>query len=129
MARLLAFNPKTGEFTEFKQKTLDDFYKHLGCDTFDIAYLQIGKDKNKCFDFFVDDVGLFVEDNLPSAITENYEVRLVGNIVFANHDLEGNTTDLSDEDINYIKSNYIGVGDAKTGKKWYSMYPVDYPRR
>lgn len=81
---------------------LNTFYKHLKCDCFDIANRKIG---SKRFDCFVDDVGLFTENPIISAISSDGDPMLVGNIIFANHDEEGNTTDLTDEDIDIIKNN------------------------
>lgn len=130
MARLLAFNPKTGEFTEFEQKTLQDFYDHLECECFDVAYRSVGA-KEKCFDIFVDDIGLFREEPIPSAIDKSFKPQLVGNLVFANHDNKGNTTSLSNEEIEYIKSCIIPLINIniEKSKKWFAIFPVDYPRR
>lgn len=126
-ARLLAFNPTTGEFAEFIQNTLQDFYDHLECDCFDIAYRKVGTE-NRCFDIFVDDIGLFREKPIVSAIGSDFQPQLVGNLVFANHDMEGNTTSLSDEEIKYIKDCCTSVTDPENGEYWYAITPVDYPR-
>lgn len=91
----------------------DDYYKHLKCDCFDIATRKVG---DKFFDMFVDDVGLFVDNPIPSAIDiDTMEVLLVGNIIFANHDGYGNTTSLTDDDINIIKENIIGLAEVDLG--------------
>lgn len=125
MARLLAFNPSSGEFTEFEQKTLQDFYDHLECECFDIAYRKVGAEK-RYFDIFVDDIGLFREKPIVSAIGSDFQPQLVGNLIFANHDLEGNTTSLSDEEIKYIKDCCTSVTDPENGEYWYAITPVDY---
>ena len=114
MARLLCLDVKQYLVTEVECNDLRDYHKALDCDCFDIAHLKIG---DKYFDCFVDDNGLFADDPLPSAITKEKDVLLVGNIVFANHDSEGNTTSLSDNDIKMIKQNIV-IGtrtDVKTG--------------
>lgn len=81
---------------------LETFYKHLNCDCFDIANRKIG---DKRFDCFVYDIGLFVENPVVSAIDMNNQPMLVGNIIFANHDAEGNTTSLTNEDKQTIRDN------------------------
>lgn len=86
-------------------KNLKDFYKHLNADVFDIATRNIG---GKRFDIFVDDMGLLKDDYIVSAIYKDGNLGLVGNLVFANHDSAGNTTGLSDEDIDLIKKN-LGI--------------------
>ena len=90
---------------------LEDFYKYLQCDTFDIATRKIG---DKYYDIFVDDIGTFVENPIVSAINNNDEVMLVGNLIIANHDAEGNTTSLTTEDVKNI-SKQILVATYKDG--------------
>lgn len=105
MANLLCLDVKNRNVYELTCNELQDFYKALDCDCFDIARLYIG---GKYFDCFVDDNGLFREVILPSAINKKTnEILLVGNIVFAHHDREGNTTSLSKEDIELIKENIV----------------------
>lgn len=107
-ARVLVLDVIDGNgLYEAECSCLDDYYEHLKCECFDIATRKIG---DKYFDIFVDDVGLFAENPIPSVIDENMNPMLVGNCVFANHDREGNTTSLSDEDIAVIKSAASTVG-------------------
>lgn len=114
MARLMYLKPITMETGLFEQTTLQDFYDKLECDCFDIAHLKIG---SKYFDLFVDDEGLLKTDQVPSAVDKDGNVLLVGNIVFANHDSEGETTSLSDEDIAIIKKNLANVLVTANGVK------------
>ena len=81
---------------------LQTFYEHLKCDCFNIANRKIG---DKRFDCFVDDVGLFAENPIISAVDMNDQPMLVGNIIFANHDEDGNTTSLTKEDKQVICDN------------------------
>lgn len=81
---------------------MQTFYEHLKRDCFDIANRKIG---DKRFDCFVDDVGLFAENPVVSAVDMNNQPMLVGNIIFANHDEEGNTTSLTKEDKQVICDN------------------------
>lgn len=75
-------------------------------DKHNIARRKVGE---KIFDIFVDDEGLLKDNPIPTAFTSDLEVALVGNLLFANHDAEGNTTSLSDEDIECIIDNLYFV--------------------
>lgn len=102
MARLLCFDGFNLKHVECNG--LNDYYRHLECDCFDIAQRKIG---DKYYDIFVDDIGLFKDDPRVTALTEDGEPMLVGNLIFANHDNQGNTTSLTDEDIDNIM-NHVG---------------------
>lgn len=105
MAKLLKLDPTKG-FSRCECNDLEDFYRELGCETFDIATRKIG---GTYYDMFVDDIGFFKPLHV-SAIDKNCKPMLVGNIVFANHDDQGNTTDLSEEDIEKICGSVLFVG-------------------
>ena len=97
MARVLVLDVNKNEVREANCNELKDFYRELQAELFDITRRKIG---GKMFDIFVDDIGLFREDPVVSAFDKNtLEPMLVGNLIFANHDAAGNTTDLSMKDI------------------------------
>jgi len=126
-ARLLVFDVIGGTgFSEIECSKLDDYYKALKCDCFDVAYRKVGGEDGKYFDIFVDDIGLFVDNPIPSAFSSDSGVMLVGNLIFANHDSHGNTTSLSDEDIMLIRNSTSTAIDPETGKAWTVCFPVDY---
>lgn len=104
MARVLVFDTEAQEFHEAECEALDDFYRELKCDTFDIARRQVG---SRAFDIFVDDKGALKDDPIVSAVNHEGEPMLVGNLVFANHDGAGETTSLSDEDIECVKRHLV----------------------
>ena len=101
--RLLLFNGFRFKEIEVRE-SLDDYYENLECSTFDITHGEIN---GKVYDIFCDDEGLFKEDPETTAVFVNKKGVpngvLVGNLIFANHDSAGNTTSLSDEDIESIK--------------------------
>lgn len=105
---------------------LQDIYDALRCDCFDIAYRKVGGKKK--FDIFCDDIGLFAENPIVSALDEKMCPALVGNLLFANHDMEGNTTSLSDEDVQIIKDNIITLIDFDSDpiRQWVAVMPVEY---
>ena len=104
MARVLVLKPETMSLWLKDCEDLDDFYAELECHTFDIARRRIGKNY---YDIFCDDIGLYREKPVISAVNADGEPMLVGNLIFANHDGQGNTTDLSDEDIVQICAHAV----------------------
>lgn len=106
MARVLVLNVQNNEFHTAECSELSDFYRELGCDIFDIARRVVG---DKAYDIFVDDMGLWKENPVVSAIDKNCNPMLVGNLIFANHDEQGNTTSLTDEDMARILSHAVHV--------------------
>ncbi len=104
MARVLVLDVKNKNVREAQCESLDGFYKELDADPFDIAVRKIG---GHPYDIFCDDIGLWREQPIVSAVGPNGEPMLVGNLVFANHNQAGETTDLSDDDINRIVANIV----------------------
>lgn len=99
------------QFEKIQVDELSDYYKHLECDTFDIVTRKIG---DKYYDVFCDDCGLFDDDPIVSMTDQEGHAMMVGNLIFANHDSQGNTTSLTDEDMRNIKRNaHIGLGDGR----------------
>ena len=82
-----------------------DYYPLLECDTFDI---QSRRFKDKWWDIYCDDEGLFKEINRPSILTFNKNGQLVeqivGNVFIVSHDDEGNTISLTDEEVEAVLS-------------------------
>jgi len=89
-----------------KEVEVDDYHDyldHLGCEIFDVTVRRVGEERRP-YEFIVDDMGLFKESPIASAISSNNEVMLVGNILIAgNVDHDGDFTDLSEDDLEYIK--------------------------
>lgn len=82
-------------------KVLDDYYKLIGCRCIDIVTRKIGR---KTYDIIVDDEGALIDDPLISAIDDLGRVMLVGNLIICGlADDEGELTDLTANDIRYIK--------------------------
>ena len=82
-------------------QSLDDYYKLIGCKCIDIVSRKIGR---KRYEIICDDNGLLTDDPLISAIDDLGRVMLVGSlIVCGNVDSKGDLTDLTANDIQYIK--------------------------
>lgn len=109
-------------------KGLDDFYREIDCTTIDIARRSIA---GNVYDIYVDDEGLLKADcgeKVSAVRVEDGKIvpQLVGTLVFANHDSEGNTTDLSLNDMLAISSRIkpVSVMNADTGKEEAVNYCV-----
>lgn len=111
--------------TEVDNDNLKTFYDALKCDTFDITTRRID---GRYFDIFCDDIGLFADNPIPSAVDSNLQPVLVGNLIFANHDKEGYTIGLTDEEIRHIKECGLTVidYDATPLRKWMVVGKVDF---
>lgn len=128
---LALFKAKTGELTKISidGENLDEYYERLECDTFDITHRRIGE---TYFDIFCDDEGLLRENPIIAAVDSSFAPALVGNLIFAHHDKEGNTTGISDEDfrliqksvINIINVDALGQGDTPPLRK--AIFPLDF---
>ena len=82
---------------------MEDYYKLIDCETIDIVNRDIN---GNCYDIICDDEGTFKENPRISAIDDMWQPMLVGNLIIcgtANE--EGNMTDLSDKDIDFIMEN------------------------
>lgn len=113
-ARVLVLDVKKPDVRQVVVEELADYYEQLACDTFDIARRQIGE---RYYDIFCDDIGLFREDAVVSAIDDHDNPMLVGNLLIANHDADGNTTSLTDDDLNIIGGEIlVGVHIDAEGK-------------
>lgn len=117
-ARVLVIDTKKPDVRQVVVEELADYYEQLDCDTFDIARRQIGE---RYYDIFCDDIGLFLEDAIVSAIDDHDKPMLVGNLLIANHDADGNTTSLTDDDLNIIAGELlVGVHISADGKRTVS---------
>ena len=91
--------------------TLEDYYRVLNCDIFDITNREIGR---KRFDIMCDDEGLLKSNPIPSALDVFNRCALVGNLFIVKHDEEGNTVSLTFSEIEYIDDYVYKVGlDAR----------------
>lgn len=117
MERVLVLDVENNTTREVEiSDDITTIYRELGCDVFDIANRKIG---DRRFDIFCDDIGLFRDEPIVSAINaDDFSPMLVGNLLFANHDSEGRTVGLTDEDVAMIRSNIAMVVSSKRGDPW-----------
>lgn len=93
------------------ENDLHAWYKLLNCDIVEMPERQI---KGKYYTFICDEEGLLKNNPIVSAINENMEPMLYGNLLIFNIDSENcDIADLTDEDIEVIKSNIYTMIDTK----------------
>ena len=91
------------------EPSLQKYYELLDCDTIDIVERSVG---GKNFDIICDDEGLMLDRPVVSAITGNGEPMLVGNLLFAHHNEEGETTGLTSDECAHIQRHIHQVRTA-----------------
>ena len=104
---------------ELEVNSYKDYYPLLECDTFDI---QSRNFNGKYLDIYCDDEGLSKEDNQIAIVTMSegkIVEQFVGNVFITNHNDEGDTISLTEDEIKSILSTIRVLvttsanGDAK----------------
>ena len=103
--------------------SLNDYYKALNCDLFDIARRSIG---GKYFDIMCDDEGLLKDNPKVSAISTDRSPMLCGNLLVVKHDYAGNTISLTQEEIEHIKKYICIISTTRYPIPYYALICVDY---
>lgn len=123
--RALNLKPLEHKLTVVYINTLDDIYEAINARCFDIAPRQIGTNKNMVFDIYCDDEGLFNPLNHLAAYG-NDDCLIVGDILIAKHDSQGEMVDLTQADIDYIgKQIYRTFDNSK--REIDILFPISYP--
>lgn len=112
MANMLLLDVEKQELREVDCNSLDDYYKEIDCRCIDIKEVFVinrNTKKGMYIDVMYDDEFLLTNNRkIPSVlyVTErnSLETFLLGNVIFARHNKEGEIESLSDEQIEFIKS-------------------------
>ena len=94
--------------------SLEGYYNILNCTTFDIASRRIG---DNYYDIYCDDEGLLKCRPIVSAVSEDGEAMLVGNLFITKTNDEGETISLTAEEINEVLKSVIDLYD-EDGNVW-----------
>lgn len=89
---------------ELEVNSYKDYYPLLECDTFDV---QSRNFNGKYLDIYCDDEGLFKEDNQIAIVTMSEDKiveQIVGNVFITNHNSEGKTISLTEDEIKSVLS-------------------------
>lgn len=123
--RCLQLHPLEKTLTVVYIDTLEDIYKAINARCFDIAYRQIGTKDDKIYDIYCDDVGLFKHNNHLAAYG-NEDCLIVGDILIAKHDANGEMINLSQSDIDYIGKQIYRCVD-RLNREIHVLFPISYP--
>ena len=112
MANMLLLDVEKQELREVECNSLDDYYKEIDCRCIDIKEVFVINRKLKksmYIDVIYDDEFLLTNNRkIPSVlyVTErnSLETFLLGNVLFARHNKDGEIESLSDEQLEFIKS-------------------------
>ncbi len=89
---------------------LHAFYEKLDCDMIELPMRKIG---NNRYLVMCDEEALLKADPIVSAMDEDFNAMLFGNLMFFNDDGEGGLLGLSDDDIENITSHIYDINDYK----------------
>lgn len=104
------------------ENELDEYYRILKCDIFDIISLRIGKHR---YDIYCDDNGLLKTDKIISAVDCRRNPMLVGNLFVTKTNEEGETISLSEEEIKEVLANTKNIIDVER-LKTYTVLVCEY---
>lgn len=125
--RALLIDVGKGKSSVIDVKDFHDIQAKLGVDIFDIVSRQIGDNKAAIYDIYVDDCGLLKGNPIVSAYDRKGVPHLVGNLLVARHDENGEQIPLSDDDLDYLERWCFEAVDTKSGTNHIILMPVDYP--
>lgn len=103
---------------------LEDYYKYIGCRVIDIVRRKIG---DLTVEIVCDDEATFAEHPKVSAIDIVGQPCLYGNLLIAGGTvIDGNLTELTETEINYIKQFIIKIRTAFYKKPFKVFWKMDY---
>ena len=102
---------------------LQDYYDMLDCDYIDIVCRKIGE---RYYDIVCDDEGLLKAGCKVSAVDSEYCTMLVGNLFIRGLARDGEMTNLTIPDINYIAKKIRFVSTAEYPEGYWILTQLDY---
>lgn len=122
--KMLLLDVQNNEVKVVEANGLEDYYKYIGCDYVDIVRRKIG---DLTVEIVCDDEGAMVQHPKVSAIDITGQPCLVGNLLIASGRVEdGNLTELTEKEIEYIKEFIIEVTTAFYKEPFKVIWEMDY---
>ena len=122
--KMLLLDVQNNEVKVVEANGLEDYYKYIGCSTIDIVRRKIG---DLTVEIVCDDEGTFVEHPKVSAIDIIGQPCLYGNLLIASERvIDGNLTELTEQEIEYIKKFLIEVTTAYYKEPFKVIWEMDY---
>ena len=122
--KMLLLDVQNNEVKVVEANELEDYYKYIGCSVIDIVRRKIG---DLTVEIVCDDEGTFVEHPKVSAIDIIGQPCLYGNLLIASERvIDGNLTELTEQEIEYIKKFLIEVTTAYYKEPFKVIWEMDY---
>lgn len=119
--QLVLFNEEGIKLLDI-EGTLEEYYKYIGCSCIDIVTRKAG---DTYFDIICDDEGLLKDNPRISAVDMQGNPMLVGNLIFTHTDDEGETVEVTDEDVATIMDE-VGIAVSSDDKIIGMVIQLDY---
>lgn len=122
--KMLLLDVHNNEVKVVEANGLEDYYKYIECSTIDIVRRKIG---NLTVEIVCDDEATFYEHPKVSAIDIIGQPCLYGNLLIASGKvIDGNLTELTEKEIEYIKKFIIEVTTAFYKEPFKVIWEMDY---
>lgn len=125
--KALLIKPKEKQQTVVEVESHEDILKHLEVSIFSVTYRQIGQSADHVYCIYIDDLGLYREEQYVSAWGVTDGSTLVGNLLITKPGEDGEDESLTQSDIDYILSNTHNIIDLETGQDVEAIFPIFYP--
>lgn len=126
--KALLINPESPEAKVVDITNWKQILTHLECKSFTVCTRQIGSDPDRIYDIYIDNMGLFKDQPKVSAVGISDRSTLVGTILISLTDEHGDMKSLTQEDIDYILSNFHYIVDYYRMITVHALFPVYYPQ-
>lgn len=123
--KMLLLDVQNNELKVVEANGLEEYYKYIGCSLIDIVRRKIG---DLTVEIVCDDEGTFCEHPKVSAIDITGEPCLVGNLLIASGRVtdEGDLTELTEEEIEYIKQFIIEITTSFYKEPYKVIWEMNY---
>lgn len=122
--KMLLLDVQNNEVKLVEANGLEDYYKYIGCSVIDIVRRKIG---DLTVEIVCDDEGTFCEHPKVSAIDVIGQPCLYGNLLVAGGEvIDGNLTELTEKEIEYLKSFIIEVTTGYYKEPFKVFWEMDY---
>ena len=122
--KMLLLDVQNNEVKVVEVNGLEDYYKYIGCSVIDIVRRKIG---DLTVEIVCDDEGRLVEHPKVSAIDIIGQPCLYGSLLVAGGEvIDGNLTELTEKEIEYIKQYIIEVTTAFYKEPFKVFWEMDY---
>ena len=122
--KMLLLDVQNNDVKVVEADGLEDYYKYIGCSVIDIVRRRIG---DLTVEIVCDDEGTFVEHPKVSAVDIVGQPCLYGNLLVAGGKvIDGNLTELTEDEIDYIKQFLIEVTTAFYKEPFKVFWEMDY---